>query len=288
MGGEFSYAGTKVSPFIAQHNLPPPVVLNPEIAVGHPALPDTPDGGTCDFGSVAVGGERFITFTILNSGSADLTLSGTPKVSIAGSSDFTVTAQPASPVASGGGTTSFIVRFFPTGSGLKTASLSIPNNDGNEHPFDINLTGTATTASSLFSTIMLSSSGLGGDDASPSAIPFGDGVENLLKYAFNMNLSGPDTRLLTPGTGTAGLPSVGLTGSGASTMMRVEYLRRKGSGLIYTPKKSNTLTPGSFVPMTSSPVVTSIDADWERVVVEEPANPALLPASFAIVEVTMP
>jgi hypothetical protein len=33
--------------------------------------------------------------------------------------------------------------------------------------------------------------------------------------------------------------------------------------------------------------VTSIDANWERVVVEESANPATLPQSFAIVEVTL-
>lgn len=71
-------------------------------------------------------------------------------------------------------------------------------------------------------------------------------------------------------------------------MMRVEFLRRKGSGLTYTPKRSSTLAPNSFVPMGGTPVVTSIDTNWERVVVQESANPATLPQSFALVEVTIP
>ena len=122
----------------------------------------------------------------------------------------------------------------------------------------------------------------------PSASPFKDGVANLLKYAFNMNATGPDSRALIPGTGNSGLPSVGLTGTGPATMICVEFLRRKGSGLIYTPKRSSTLEPGSFVAMGGTPLVTSINDDWERVVVQEAANPATLPASFAVVEVRLP
>jgi hypothetical protein len=71
-------------------------------------------------------------------------------------------------------------------------------------------------------------------------------------------------------------------------MIRVEFLRRKGSGLIYTPMRSSTLALGSFVAMSATPVVNSIDANWERVVVQESANPATLPKSFALVEVRLP
>ena len=81
---------------------------------------------------------------------------------------------------------------------------------------------------------------------------------------------------------------IGLTGTASAKMIRVEFLRRKGSGLIYTPKRSSTLAPGSFVAMGGTPVVTFIDANWERVVVQESANPVILPKSFAIVEVSLP
>jgi hypothetical protein len=52
--------------------------------------------------------------------------------------------------------------------------------------------------------------------------------------------------------------------------------------------RSSTFAPGSFVAMSGTPVVTSIDDNWERVVVQESANPATLPKSFAMVEVRLP
>jgi len=119
-----------------------------------------------------------------------------------------------------------------------------------------------------------------GDDALPDAIPFGDGVPNLLKYAFNMELDGPDSSTLAPG-GDAGLPAAELDESGESTVWRVEFVRRKASGLTYTPQISTTLEPGSFSPMTGTPTVTDIDDEWERVVVEEPVDPDTTPRSFS-------
>ena len=115
---------------------------SPEIALQQ-AGNDIATNTTKAFGSLVVGSTADLIFTILNTSNADLTLSGTPKVAVTGSSDFTVTAQPASPITGPSGSSNFTVRFTPTGSGLKTASLTIPNNDGDEHPFVINLTGTA-------------------------------------------------------------------------------------------------------------------------------------------------
>ena len=43
--------------------------------------------------------------------------------------------------------------------------------------------------------------------------------------------------------------------------------------------------------MTGTPVVTPIpftDDQWERVVIEEPADPSVTPQSFVTVEVTVP
>ena len=118
----------------------------PEIAVQQ-AGADIAITATKGFGSGVVGTTPDLIFTILNTGTSDLTLTGTPKVAVTGSSDFTVTAQPASPVTGPSGSSNFTVRFTPTGSGLKMAALSIPNNDGDENPFVINLTGTALSFS---------------------------------------------------------------------------------------------------------------------------------------------
>lgn len=126
------------------------------------------------------------------------------------------------------------------------------------------------------------SGGLSGAAAVASAMPFADGVRNLLKFAFNMNPSGPDVRTLVKGTGTAGLPAITLNGS----EFTIEYLRRKDSGLIYRPKFSTNL--GVYQEMTETPVVTPVNAAWERVVIKKAVNTAGTPRLFGTVEVTMP
>ena len=257
----------------------------PEIAVEHPLSSNVADGGSRAFGSVALGANSFLTFTLKNTGNADLTgLSITQNGT--DSADFTITASPVAPVSGPGGSTSFTVRFSPTTLGTKTAAIHIASNDADENPFDINLSGSGATAATVFNDAIAASSTLTGPAALPAAIPFGDGVENLLKYAFNMNLAGPDARSMTAGTGTAGLPAFALVGTGAATEIRMEFLRRKGSGLIYTAKHSTDLT--AFAPMTGTTTVTSINDQWERVLVQEPCNPATTPRSFGIVEVSLP
>ena len=98
-----------------------------------------------DFGSEVVNTTPVCnTFTIENSGTSDLTLSGTPIVDITGThaGDFTVTTQPTSPVASGGGTTAFEVCFTPSAAGQRDATISIANDDGDENPYNFDIQGT--------------------------------------------------------------------------------------------------------------------------------------------------
>lgn len=120
----------------------------------------------------------------------------------------------------------------------------------------------------------VAAAGLTGNDAEPEAIPFGDGVPNLVKYAFNMNLGGPDVRRMAPGD-SAGLPATEWQTSNGNTVLRMEFLRRIGSGLTYTPQISPDMTPGNWQPFTSSPVISPVGSDqaWERVVYEETLPP---------------
>ena len=101
-----------------------------------------------DFGSVATsGGPIDRTFTIENTGSGVLSLSGDPKVEISGTdaADFTVTVQPSSPVAASGSTT-FTVQFDPSAVGLRTATVSIANDDSDENPYNFDIQGTGEDA----------------------------------------------------------------------------------------------------------------------------------------------
>jgi len=114
----------------------------PEIAVEQPLGSDLSDGGSRDFGSLQVSQTTDLTFTIKNTGTASLTGLAITKDGT-DAAMFAVTAGPSTPVP-GGGSTTFTVRFGPTGTGVKTAALHIASNDGDESPFDITLTGTAT------------------------------------------------------------------------------------------------------------------------------------------------
>lgn len=127
---------------------------------------------------------------------------------------------------------------------------------------------------------------LGGTNAAASAIPNNDGVPNILKYAFNMNPSAPDVRLLQPVTGTAGLPFTSVDQSDAGSVFHMEFIRRKNVDLSYEPLISTDLV--SYQPMTGDTTVVAIDADWERVVIRKPFDVASQPDLFATVKVTLP
>jgi hypothetical protein len=124
--------------------------------------------------------------------------------------------------------------------------------------------------------------GLGG----ANAIAHGDGVPNLLKYAFNLKPTAADARVLQSGTGTAGLPLFSFAGTATQRLFRVEYLRRKNSGLLYTPKVSTNLVNYSL--MSGAINVSAIDDEWERVTLSMEVNPAITPRLFGRVEVLLP
>ena len=98
------------------------------------------DGGSYDFGSKLLSSNTDIVFTIQNTGTSALTL--TTPITIGGTNadQFSLQAQPTSPIAAAGSTT-FTIRFSPTSTGSKTASISIGNNDSNENPYDLTITG---------------------------------------------------------------------------------------------------------------------------------------------------
>ena len=101
----------------------------------------SPSDGT-DFGGVDVATDTLTrTFTIQNTGTGSLSLTGVPKVQITGSSDFTVTLQPVSPVKIDNPTTTFQIRFAPSSAGLKTATVTISNNDADEASYQFAIQG---------------------------------------------------------------------------------------------------------------------------------------------------
>jgi M6 family metalloprotease-like protein len=99
-----------------------------------------------DFGSAAVAGDTVTrTYTILNTGTATLNLTGIPPVSLLGpdSGDFAVAVQPTAAVAASGLTT-FQVTFDPSVAGVRNAIVTIANDDADENPYTFAIQGTGT------------------------------------------------------------------------------------------------------------------------------------------------
>lgn len=113
--------------------------LTTSIAVSQGATSLTDGLSTVAYGNVNVGSSLAKTFTINNTGTSLLNITG---VTIDGtnSANFAVTSPPASSVAAGGSTT-FTVLFNALTSGNKTAALHIASDDAGNPSFDINLSG---------------------------------------------------------------------------------------------------------------------------------------------------
>lgn len=79
-------------------------------------------------------------FTIRNTGAALLTI-GAITISGTNAAEFTVTTPPSATVAVGSSTT-FTITFAPTAVGVRTANISIANNDADENPYDFDIQGT--------------------------------------------------------------------------------------------------------------------------------------------------
>ena len=134
----------------------------PEINVQGNAT-DIADGDTSpssadytDFGSVSDSLKR--TFTIQNKGNAKLLISSITS----NNALFVITGAPDSVTA--GSSATFKVTFFPTGTGVKNATISINNNDCDESVYDFAITGTAICASQNLSIAVTDTSGTTNND----------------------------------------------------------------------------------------------------------------------------
>jgi hypothetical protein len=96
-----------------------------------------------DFGDVITGNNFVRIYTIQNTGTDNLTISG---ITVSGGNTdvFSVGAlTPASPIP-GSGSATFTVSFAPTSTGLKTTTVHIANNDCDETDYDFTIQGIGT------------------------------------------------------------------------------------------------------------------------------------------------
>lgn len=87
---------------------------------------------------------------------------------------------------------------------------------------------------------------------------------------------------------TDGLPIYSIVEKDGQTWFQVEYGRIRREGITYTAKWSDSLNPGSFVPMNEVKTVVPGFSDRDRIIERIAIDPATKPRVFGIVEMTMP
>lgn len=115
--------------------------------------------------------------------------------------------------------------------------------------------------------------GLPANGSQNLANPSGDGVANLLKFAFNMAPNAGDlahpNRAVLPEGGTAGLPRIDRDGFGQWVIAFVARYPVNESGICYTVETGDNLN--NLQPLDSGDaVITIIDANWQRATVTDP------------------
>lgn len=172
-------------------------MAQPEIEVqGNSTIINTPDttpsiaDGT-DAGSVGVGSSKTLNYFILNNGTTNLTLTN-PVVSGTNAGDFTVIQNPVSSVPAGN-QTDFALSFSPSATGLRTATVTFTNNDGDENPFTFDVQGTGTATPDSFTIVSGNnqSAALNAAFAAPLVVRVLDGSSNPIS-GVTINFTPPD------------------------------------------------------------------------------------------------
>ena len=243
---DLNYDGTKASanfpidgiltPGASNIGTPPPDV---EIAVFDGAAitdPELIDGqaGVVAFGSTPVGTPVTRSFTIRNSGTEAMTISG-----VAVPAGFTALSSPSSVAA--GSTATFQVRFDATSAATATGSVSISSTDQNENPFNFPVSATAASMlthhqdwrQTYFGNSANSGDGADGNDFDK------DGLVNLIEYALGTNptLAGSSGQLPTPELSGGNLTLTITQPTGVT-------------GITYGAEYSTNLNPTGWLPVT--------------------------------------
>lgn len=207
-------------------------IIAPEIEVLDDTSNLTDAVSTIAFGSTVVSGSAPRIITIRNAGSASLT---GISLSLVGTNTADFFFGPVATSVTAGQQITFNLTFFPLSLGAKSATLRIASIDGDENPFDIALTGTAAVAGDPLAEF-LTNAGVPAGLRGPNDDADGDGLDNLLEYALDLNPNGNGGGAFT---GTA--PALTTT----STLLQFTY-RRVRNDVTYVVETSPSLTTGTW------------------------------------------
>ena len=214
----------------------------PEIAITSSEGGAVADGGTDIFAtSKAAGSAATVTYTITNSGTGPLTIT-TPTVggNISGATNVTVNSLTLDldQRCCRGGTTTLVVNYTPTVSGAFGFALSLVSDDGDETPYTITASGTATGAPEIAISSSVSGAVSDGDTDAQGAID--TGVQTSVTYTVTNSGTAPLTLSGTAAASAASNVTVNsVSAFGAST---VAAAGSTSFTVTYTPAAASTFS----------------------------------------------
>lgn len=248
--------------------------LLPEIGVAISGEANLFDGNSeVEFGE-ALGSGAAITvpLTIRNTGEEVLT-DIAASLSGADAGDFDIGEIETTSLEPSESTTMTVTFSAPT-AGIKSAALKITSNDLDENPFNLALSGTKIDETTLES--WAEGFGLTEGALLPNSDDDGDFVTLLEEYAFGLDPTVKDRYVLAPATGIAGVPLIRVVGEGNNKHLQSEFVRRRSDpDLSYVVEYSTDLSEiplNGFAPATEPQQVTDIDANFQRVIVDDSAT----------------
>ncbi|MDH7514336.1 MAG: choice-of-anchor D domain-containing protein [Bacteroidota bacterium] len=155
-----------------------------------------------DFGSVELGSSAIRSLTISNLGNAPLNLTG-QSLTGAHASDYTIVRMSGTPIAPAG--SDYIeIRFAPSATGVRTASLLISSNDPNTPVSTVSLAGSGTSTAQPHISVSQNTIDFGttnpGTPVDRDLVISNTGTAALVLVG--QNVSGTSFLLLTPAVGT--------------------------------------------------------------------------------------
>jgi Leucine-rich repeat (LRR) protein len=161
---------------------------------------DSPTAGdNTDFGTSNIGEQVEHTFSIVNEGTHEMHLAGTPRIDIGGvnPNDFVVTANPAATVNSWGGSSPFEITFSPKSPGVRQAIVTIVNDGINgSQPFQFLIQGTGNPQISDTTLATGTLSCFGSETVLTIA---GDDTEVLIEHGATVNFIASQSVVMLPG-----------------------------------------------------------------------------------------
>lgn len=203
------------------------------------------------------------TFVLRSTGVSDLVL-GTPTVEGPHAADFALTGPGLSTLVAGSSTTLGIV-FTPGAAGLRTATLRIPSNDGTDFLIALSGTGVEAPPAPYPAWQQQHFGGTAGARTASGEDFDGDGVANLLEFAF-----GTDPTLVCAGPlcHQGGVITPGLPHMEGTSAVFVRRKDRAAAGIAYTVEFSPDLS--TWTAATATPTVLADDGTNEVVSIPMP------------------